>query len=87
MIGKTMRLKVQCYITISVSKSEILCLTISALDPAGPLFEDYEIDVRIDATDANYVDVIHTDGDNFGKYVLYKNESSSSRSCEMFHVL
>ena len=41
---------------------------ISALDPAGPLFEDYEIDVRLDATDANYVDVIHTDGDNFGKY-------------------
>lgn len=39
---------------------------ISALDPAGPLFEDYEIDVRLDATDANYVDVIHTDGDNFG---------------------
>ena len=40
----------------------------SALDPAGPLFEDYEKDVRIDATDANYVDVIHTDGDNFGKF-------------------
>ena len=65
-----MRWKVQRYITISVSKSEILCLTISALDPAGPLFEDYEIDVRIDATDANYVDVIHTDGDNFGKYYI-----------------
>ena len=48
-----------------------LCLTVSALEPAGPLFEDYEIDVRIDATDANYVDVIHTDGDNFGKNYKY----------------
>ena len=65
-----MQWKVQCCVTILVPKSEILCLTVSALDPAGPLFEDYEIDVRLDATDANYVDVIHTDGDNFGKYCL-----------------
>ena len=39
---------------------------ILALEPAGPLFEDYGINVRIDPTDANYVDVIHTDGDYLG---------------------
>ena len=31
-------------------------------DPAGPLFEFTDYKVRLDATDANFVDIIHTDG-------------------------
>lgn len=34
---------------------------ITALDPAEPLFTDTDPIVRLDRTDANYVDVIHTD--------------------------
>lgn len=33
------------------------------LDPAGPLFESHDPRVRLDATDANFVDVIHSNGE------------------------
>ena len=32
------------------------------LDPAGPYFENTDPRVRLDPTDAQFVDVIHTDG-------------------------
>ncbi len=32
------------------------------LDPAGPYFENTDPKVRLDPTDALFVDVIHTDG-------------------------
>ena len=32
------------------------------LDPAGPYFENTDPSVRLDPTDALFVDVIHTDG-------------------------
>lgn len=35
---------------------------ITALDPAGPDFENTDPRVRLDKTDATFVDVIHTDG-------------------------
>ena len=35
---------------------------IKGLDPAGPLFEFTDIRVRLDPSDAKFVDVIHTDG-------------------------
>jgi pimeloyl-ACP methyl ester carboxylesterase len=35
---------------------------ISGLDPAGPYFENTDPKVRLDKTDATFVDVIHTDG-------------------------
>ena len=34
------------------------------LDPAGPLFEGYDVKVRLDKTDAHYVDVIHSNGES-----------------------
>lgn len=33
------------------------------LDPAGPLFESQDPRARLDATDANFVDVIHSNGE------------------------
>ena len=38
---------------------------ITGLDPASPLFEGYPARVRLDPTDASFVDVIHSNGDSF----------------------
>ena len=37
---------------------------ITGLDPAGPAFELARKEVRIDKSDANFVDIIHTNGGN-----------------------
>ncbi|KAK6640126.1 hypothetical protein RUM43_008403 [Polyplax serrata] len=37
---------------------------ITGLDPAGPLFESQDPKVRLDETDALFVDVIHSNGEN-----------------------
>lgn len=34
------------------------------MDPAGPFFETYDARTRVDSTDAKFVDVIHSNGDN-----------------------
>jgi hypothetical protein len=39
-------------------------LSCQRLDPAGPLFENYDKRVRLDSTDAIFVDVIHSNGDS-----------------------
>ena len=36
------------------------------LDPAGPLFGSTHPDVRLDPSDAHFVDVIHTDAKRWG---------------------
>ncbi|CAB4057018.1 Pancreatic lipase-related protein 2 [Lepeophtheirus salmonis] len=36
------------------------CSRISGLDPAGPVFRDLEVEFRLDKSDADFVDVIHT---------------------------
>lgn len=41
----------------------ILCL---GLDPAGPLFTKWPKSLKLDAGDAEFVDVIHTDAGIFG---------------------
>lgn len=37
---------------------------ITGLDPAGPLFEAQHPNARLDSTDAEFVDVIHSNGEN-----------------------
>ena len=34
------------------------------MDPAGPLFESFPATLRLDPTDATFVDVIHTNADS-----------------------
>lgn len=40
----------------------ILYFLCSGLDPSEPYFQDTDASVRLDVTDAKFVDVIHTDG-------------------------
>ncbi|RUS76395.1 hypothetical protein EGW08_015846 [Elysia chlorotica] len=40
----------------------------SWLDPAGPSFERYSTNVRLDKTDASFVDVIHTDAEGLSDF-------------------
>lgn len=39
---------------------------ITGLDPAGPLFTKWPLSLKLDASDAEFVDVIHTDAGIFG---------------------
>ena len=68
----------------------------SGLDPAGPLFEGYDPNVRLDKTDADYVDVIHSNGDSLivggfgtweplGHVDFYPNGGRNQRVCQ--HLL
>jgi len=38
---------------------------ITGLDPAGPLYEATDAELRLDSTDADFVDVIHSNADRF----------------------
>ena len=66
---------------------------ITGLDPAGPLYEDEDIDLRLDATDACYVDVIHTNAHSWttgglgiiqtcGHDDFYPNGGASQPGCD-----
>ncbi|XP_028514063.1 inactive pancreatic lipase-related protein 1 [Exaiptasia diaphana] len=60
---------------------------IVGLDPASPGYRDEHIDVRLDATDAEFVDVIHSDSprvgtpDKSGKFDFWPNGGGSQPGC------
>ncbi|KAG8549257.1 hypothetical protein GDO81_021828 [Engystomops pustulosus] len=63
---------------------------ITGLDPAGPWFENTPIDVRLDPSDAEFVDVIHSDSKLFtgvgmispiGHYDFYPNGGGHMTGC------
>ncbi|XP_045762518.1 pancreatic lipase-related protein 2-like isoform X2 [Maniola jurtina] len=59
----------------------------TALDPAGPCFSHVDPELRLKRTDANYVDVIHTDAgvyglkDAIGHKDYYPNSGSEQPNC------
>ena len=75
---------------------QYILLNFSGLDPAGPLFEGYEPSVRLDKSDAAYVDVIHSNGESLivggfgtwepiGHVDFYPNGGRAQRGCQ--HLL
>lgn len=67
------------------------------LDPAGPLFEGYDVSVRLDKSDANYVDVVHSNGEAIyvggfgisepiGHVDFYPNGGRAQRGCSSFII-
>ncbi|KAG7300591.1 hypothetical protein JYU34_014885 [Plutella xylostella] len=60
---------------------------ISGLDPAGPCFSHVDDDVRLNSTDADFVDVIHTDAgvygitDSVGQVDYFPNSGSQQPNC------
>ncbi|XP_017479648.1 PREDICTED: pancreatic triacylglycerol lipase-like [Rhagoletis zephyria] len=67
---------------------------ITGLDPAGPLFADTESIVRLDRSDADFVDAIHTDANPFlkgglgifqrvGHVDFYPNGGSENPGCDV----
>ncbi|KAG1667488.1 Inactive pancreatic lipase-related protein 1 [Nymphon striatum] len=70
---------------------------ISGLDPAYPMFEGMDKRVTLDSTDANFVDVIHTDGHMtsvtgfgvnppLGHMDFYPNGGQSQPGCGLFKI-
>ncbi|KAI8793133.1 triacylglycerol lipase [Biomphalaria glabrata] len=70
---------------------------ITGLDPAGPYFENTDIRVRLDPSDARFVDVIHTDGRSLlvlglgtlqpmGHYDFYPNLGHEMPGCQYFPI-
>ena len=71
--------------------------TFLGLDPAGPLFEGYDPTVRLDKSDADYVDIIHSNGESLivggfgaweplGHVDFYPNGGRAQRGCQHFLI-
>ena len=56
---------------------------ITALDPAGPCFSNIHVDGKLVKNDANYVDVIHTNGGMLG---LKESMGNDFKSCSTFLI-
>ena len=81
---------------ININQVDTQCVNILVflgLDPAGPLFEGYEPYVRLDKSDASYVDVIHSNGESLivggfgtwepiGHVDFYPNGGRAQRGCQ-----
>ncbi|XP_019760176.2 uncharacterized protein LOC109537746 isoform X2 [Dendroctonus ponderosae] len=70
---------------------------ITGLDPAGPLFESQDTRARLDETDASFVDVIHSNGENLilgglgssqpmGHVDFYPNGGRMQKGCSHLFV-
>jgi hypothetical protein len=70
---------------------------ITGLDPAGPLFESQDPRARLDQTDASFVDVIHSNGENLilgglgsyqpmGHVDFYPNGGRMQKGCSNLFV-
>ncbi|XP_050298257.1 lipase member H-A-like isoform X2 [Anthonomus grandis grandis] len=66
---------------------------ITALDPAGPLFNNNPIEERLDSSDADFVDVIYTNSGVFGmKYSVghlnfWPNGGTKQPGCKLYEIL
>lgn len=59
---------------------------ISGMDPAGPLFKGNPVESRLDKSDADFVDIIHTDSelgiqDRIGHLDFYPNGGKKQNGC------
>nr|XP_040582970.1 inactive pancreatic lipase-related protein 1-like [Lepeophtheirus salmonis] len=69
------------------------CSRISGLDPAGPAFSGKETKFRLDKDDADFVDVIHTNGFGLGIYHssghvdFYANGGEKQPKCKSVELL
>lgn len=72
-------------------------LILLGLDPAGPLFETQVPDARLDSSDAKFVDVIHSNGENLflgglgswqpmGHVDFYPNGGRMQKGCSNLFV-
>ncbi|CAG7824064.1 unnamed protein product, partial [Allacma fusca] len=70
---------------------------ITGLDPAEPYFQYMPEHVRLDPTDAKFVDIIHTDGRTFlllglgmiqpcGHVDFYPNDGKEQPGCEITEI-
>lgn len=53
-------------------------MLLTGLDPAGPLFDKYDPLARLDADDAVFVDVVHTDTEGVFNLGTFKVEEKYS---------
>lgn len=97
LIGFSLGSHVMGYAGRNLRRKGLIVPQISALDPASPYFENKHPDRRIDPTDADFVDVIHTDSktlvvngfgtvQEMGHVDFYPNDGHDQPGCEKFDV-
>ncbi|CAF2745639.1 unnamed protein product [Lepeophtheirus salmonis] len=65
------------------------CNRITGLDPTGPAFREHNTSFRLDKSDADFVDVIHTNGRNFIKGAIGLLEVSVGKEsgCSLYRAV